>query len=248
MKNREHVYLIEYVGKCLCINENGKKILAVGDLHLGYEEVLNEAGMFVTREMFKEMIRYLDRVFESTGSVDYVVLLGDVKHNFARILRQECSDVLNLFTYLKEKLKYGGEIIVVKGNHDKILGPVVKRGENVRVVDYYIAGDYCFAHGDREYKEMNAKEAKYWILGHGHPAIKLSDGVKVEKYKCFLTGRHRGKEVIIVPSFLEYSEGSDPRENDLGMAWGFDFDKFGVFVVGEEDLRVKNFGKLEKIK
>lgn len=35
---------IEYIGKCLLINVDGKKILAVGDLHLGYEESLNLGG------------------------------------------------------------------------------------------------------------------------------------------------------------------------------------------------------------
>ena len=239
---------IEYLGKCLCLNVEGKKILAVGDLHLGYEEVLNQGGVFVTREMFKEMIEYFDRIFERIGNVDYVVLLGDVKHDFGRILGQEWNDVMKLFEYLKGKLNMDGEIVIVKGNHDTILEPIAKKGKNVKLVDYFIVGEYCFVHGDKRFEEMNDEKVKCWIMGHGHPAIKLGDGVKVEKYKCFLVGRYKGKEIIIAPSFLEYNEGSDPRENDLGMAWSFNYDKFNVKVVGENDLEARDFGKLGELK
>jgi len=239
---------IEYIGKCLCLESAEKNLLVVGDLHLGYEEVLNEAGVFVTREMFKEMIGYFDRVFDRAGKVDSVVLLGDVKHNFGKILRQEWNEVLGLFDYLEGKLNRKGEIVIVKGNHDNILEPIVKKDKKVRLVDYFIVDGYCFVHGNKEYERMLDKKVKYWIMGHGHPAIKLSDGVKIEKYKCFLRGKYKRKEIIMVPSFFEYSEGSDPRENELGMAWEFDYDKFDVGVVGVEgELEVFDFGRLEKL-
>ncbi len=239
---------IEYIGKCFWLNVEGKKLLVVGDLHLGYEEVLNQSGVFVTREMFKEMISYFDRVFDKVGEVDYVVLLGDVKHDFGRILRQEWNDVLGLLDYLEGKIGKKGEIVIVKGNHDSILELIVRERERVKMVDYFRIGECCFAHGNRDFKEMMNKKIKYWILGHGHPAIKLSDGVKVEKYKCFLVGKFKGKGVVIVPSFFDYSEGSDPRENDLGMAWNFDYDKFEVKIVDALDLKVLDFGRLDKLK
>ena len=102
-------------------------------------------------------------------------------------------------------------------------------------------------HGDRDFSENYDKKIKYWIVGHGHPAIKISDGVKVEKYKCFLVGGFKGKEIIVVPSFFAYSEGSDPRENDLGLTWKFNFEKFKVFAVNGDLLEVLEFGKLRNI-
>ena len=45
--------------------EAGGKILVVGDLHLGYEEHLNRMGIFVSRQMFEEMISYFDKVFDN---------------------------------------------------------------------------------------------------------------------------------------------------------------------------------------
>ncbi len=240
--------MMKYIGKCICINVRGKKILVIGDLHLGYEEVLNEAGVFVTREMFKEMLGYLDRVFDRVGGVDYVVLLGDVKHNFGGILRQEWNDVLGLFDYLEGKLNGNGRIVITKGNHDNILEPIVRKREKVKSVEHFVIGEYCFVHGDKVFSEMNEGGIKYWIMGHGHPAIKLSDGIKVEKYKCFLVGKFGGREVVIVPSFFEYSEGSDPRDSGLGMAWNFDYGKFDVRVVESGELKVLDFGKLGRLK
>src|SRR3989338_5426397 len=54
---------IEYIGKTLLIEINGKKILVVGDLHLGYEEALNRVGVFVSRKLFDEVIEDFERIF-----------------------------------------------------------------------------------------------------------------------------------------------------------------------------------------
>jgi uncharacterized protein len=234
---------ISYVGKCLLIEIERKKILVIGDLHLGYEEHLNKAGILISRQMFKEMIDEFDRIFEKTGKVDEVVLLGDVKHDFGSIMRQEWSDVLGFFEYLEGKCN---KVIITKGNHDMIIGPIAKKS-GVRVVDFYIVGETCFLHGDRDFDELHEKKIKFWVLGHAHPAIKIGNNVRTEKYKCFLVGKHKGKKIIIVPSFFSYFEGSDPRENDLRLAWNFDLDKFEVKIVQENSLEVLDFGKLGKL-
>ena len=234
---------MKFVGKCLLIEISGKKILAVGDLHLGYEEALNRGGVFVSRKMYEEMIEEFDEVFERVGEVDEIVLLGDVKHVFGKILRQEWDDVLNLFDYF---LKRSAKIVVVKGNHDKIIGPIVSKRERVEVKDFYIVKEFCFLHGDRDFEESCGKAIRCWIAGHGHPAVKLKEGLKVEKYKCFLVGRYCGREVVLMPSFFAYSEGSDPRENNLRYPWKFSLGKFDVKIVSE-GLKVLDFGKLGKL-
>jgi len=234
---------IDYAGKCLLVKTDGKKLLVIGDLHLGFEEALNRSGVFVSRKMFEEMVEYLDSVFARTGQVDEVVLLGDVKHVFGSVLKQEWQDVLGLFDYLKDKCD---KVIIVKGNHDAILEPIVKQRENVELLDYYVVGEFCFVHGDKSFDEMFDKDVKTWIMGHAHPAVKISEkgGAKVEKYKCFLVGKYKRKNVVVVPSFAEHSEGSDPRENDLGLAWDFNLKRFNVKVVLGEKLEVLDFGKL----
>jgi|GEM_PF-371649 len=272
MKDKE----IEYIGKGLLINTNGKRILVIGDLHLGYEEALVSSGIAIGKRLYEEMIEYFDKVFEkiaddsknkslssngkvsgeegklinsnvNNGIVDEIVLLGDVKHVFGNILSGEWNEVLGLFDYLEERMSKDGKIVIVKGNHDAILEPIAKKRKNVELVDYYVKGDCAFAHGNKAYGEMEDKKITFWILGHGHPAIKISDRVKIEKYKCFLEGQYKDKTVIILPSFISANEGSDPRENNLYMGWDFDLLKFNVWVVSE-DLEVLDFGKLRKIK
>mgnify|MGYP001575723516 CR=1 FL=1 len=243
---------IQFVGKCLYIEEHKQKILVIGDLHLGYEEVLNRGGVFISRAMFKEMIAYFERVFERVGKVNKIVLLGDVKHAFGNIMEQEWDDVLRLFDYLKKKLLENGKIIIVKGNHDRILEPIAKLRNMVELKPYFIFHEFFFMHGDKDFFENYEKKIKYWIIGHGHPAITIRDpeGIKAEKYKCFLTGHYKKKriiEAILVPSFFAYTEGSDPRENDLGFPWKFDFERFFVHVVGDS-LDVLDFGRLGKLK
>ena len=248
--------MIKYIGKCLLLDvgeqlqplkkvlgvKKKEKVLVIGDLHLGYEESLNKSGVLISRKMFEELLKDLDEIFSVVGEVDKIVLLGDVKHDFGEINRQEWSDVIKLFEYLEDRCK---DIVIIKGNHDNMLQGIAKQ-RDIEVKDYFILENMAFLHGDKDFPGIYDKKIKYWIVGHAHPAVKLSDGVKVEKYKCFLSGRYKGKKVIIVPSFFEYSAGSDFRENDLNLAWPFNVDKFEVGVVGE-DLKVLDFGKLGKL-
>lgn len=235
---------IEYIGKCLLINLDRKKILVVGDLHLGYEQALNESGVYIGRQMFKEMIDYFDKIFAKIGKVDEIILLGDVKHAFGDINNQEWNDVLGLFDYFD---KYCRKIVIVKGNHDKIIDPIVSKRKGVENGDFYILDKFAFVHGNKDFEEIYDKKIKYWIMGHGHPAVKIREGVKIEKYKAFLIGNFKGREIIIVPSFLEANIGTEPRENNLYMAWDFNLEKFDVKIVSE-DLEVLDFGKLKKLK
>ncbi len=232
---------IEYVGKCLLVKEGRKKILAVGDLHLGYEEALQRSGVYVPRQLFREVLEELEWVFERVEKVHQVVLLGDVKHTFGGVLQQERGDVLKLIDWLAER---AAEVVLIKGNHDVILAPIAWK-RKLCVKDFHIVGGTAFVHGDRDFPEIHEHVIHLWIVGHAHPAITLRDGIKEEKYKCFLAGTYRGKEVVIVPSFAEHSEGSDPREHSPRFAWDFNIPRWKVRVV--EGLDTLEFGELRKL-
>lgn len=242
-ENPENKESIEYLGKCLLIKANGKRILAVGDLHLGYEETLNLAGIYISREMFNEIISEFNEIFSKTGKLDEIILLGDVKHDFGKNLNQEWNDALKLFEYFESKAK---KIIITRGNHDNYLKNITSK-KQIEVLDYYISKEYCFLHGNKEYPEMLSKDIKFWIMGHAHPAVKITDNFKTEKYKCFLTGNYKGKTIIILPSFIEFHEGTDPRESQNKLAWNFNFSNFNVKVI-TDNLKVLDFGMLGKLK
>ncbi|MEK6890046.1 MAG: metallophosphoesterase [Nanoarchaeota archaeon] len=233
---------IEYIGKCLLINDKDEKVLVVGDLHLGYEEAMNRSGVFVTREMYNEMIKEFDEIFLNVGRVEKIILLGDVKHAFSGNLSQEWNDVLRLIEYLKGKCM---ELIILKGNHDNYLVNIARKGE-IEVEKNYFWNGFMFLHGDVDSVELYDKKIEYWVMGHAHPAIKISDGSKIEKYKCFLAGKYKDKKVIILPSFFPLVIGSDVRE-DLNVPWEFDVENFEIKVVGD-NLEVFDFGKVKKIR
>lgn len=233
---------IEFIGKCLLVKNGDEKILTVGDLHFGGLGFKKIGGLEVGEHVFDEIIKDLDEVFKKVGKIDKIVLLGDVKNDFSRLSFEERAELGKFFDYLEGK---SGEITVVRGNHDNYLLNISSKKE-IKVIDYFIFGDICFLHGDRNFVEIYAGGIKTWIMGHGHPAIRLSDGIKEEKYKCFLDGKFEGRRIIIVPSFISINEGSDPREYGLGFPWKFKLEKFKVNIIGE-NLEIKKFGELGKI-
>ena len=83
--------------------------------------------------------------------------------------------------------------------------------------DYYITHDtknkndkIAFVHGHKPFLEVFDKKVKTIVSGHLHPSVIIGEkpGVKRETYKCFLTGNFKGKIMIVVPSFLGFTEGT----------------------------------------
>jgi putative SbcD/Mre11-related phosphoesterase len=206
----------EVVDRCLFWKE--KKILIVGDLHLGYEDNLASRGFAVPRSQFMQTKEIFEKIFNKIGKVDKILLLGDVKHVFGKIMKQEFFDFEQLITLFTENLIERGEIIITKGNHDTILENISRKYEKITLCDKYIIGKTLFLHGDSKsvrenYECIKDKKIKLIVVGHFHPAYILKDknSVKQEKFKCFLYGfsSEYQKEVIFTPSFFPLIEGSD---------------------------------------
>jgi len=87
-------------------------------------------------------------------------------------------------------------------------------------------------------------------MSHLHPTITLSDkqSTKKEKYKCFLVGRFKDKEVIVVPSFFSFIEGGniDEYEKTFSLVPYSELENFEVYVVGE-DWIVRDFGRFKDV-
>lgn len=233
---------LEYIGKCLLIGESGERVLVIGDLHLGYGGALRASGVMVPVKIYERCVKDFNEVIEFTGKVDKIICLGDLKHEFGTILYEEWQEIENFLKILQSKCK---ELIIIEGNHDKILFPILRK-LGVVASDYYLWKDFAFFHGDKDVEGIYERGVKYWVLGHGHPAITLYDESKKENYKCFLVGPFRRNKIIVVPSFFPLIEGTDPRDFDLGFFWKFNFKNFNVKIVGD-NLKVLDFGKLEEL-
>ena len=241
---------VEIVDLCLYLKK--EKVLILADTHIGYEESLNKQGVLIPRFQFKDIIERLEKVFEKVGNVDKIIINGDIKHEFGTISEQEWRHTLRLIDFLS---KYCNEIILIRGNHDTILGPIAKK-RNIKVEDYIKFRDILVIHGHKIPSKYVLKGIKTIIIGHEHPAVTLKEESRVETYKCFLKGkfivpntsskaRRKDKTLIVQPSLNLVAEGTDIlKEELLSPFLKQDLGNFECFVVGD---KVYGFGKLKKL-
>ena len=232
-KLAEGVYAVDH-----CTYLPDIKTLIIADLHIGYEEHMQKKGVLVPRLQFKNMIKRLDWITKHVV-VEQVILNGDVKHEFGTISNQEWREVLRLIDYFEKK---DINIITIRGNHDTILGPIGKRRQ-LKEIKEYRHKNILITHGD----EVPKKLAPIILMGHEHPAIKLREQAKAEKFKCFIKGKFKKSVLIVQPSFNTLTTGTDIAEGDLLSPLLSDLSTFEVFVVNEKTHEVLPFGKLKDL-
>ena len=212
------------------------KILIINDLHIGYEEALHHKGILVPKFQINEIIKKMEIIL-MIAKPDKILINGDLKHEFGRVLKQEWKEVLQFLDFLLQNTK---EVIIIQGNHDPII-KIIAEKRNVKVVNDYQVDDILIVHGD----ELVETKAKRIIIGHEHPAITLREHGKWEKFKCFLKGRWKRKELIAVPSFNPLLEGTDVLKNKLLSPFLDNISKFNVYIIGKGS--VFDFGKIKDI-
>ncbi|MBU0615355.1 MAG: metallophosphoesterase [Nanoarchaeota archaeon] len=215
--------------------------LIISDTHIGYEESLNKSGIFIPRFQFKEIIQRLEGIFKqlkatTKNQLDKIIINGDIKHEFGTISEQEWRHTLQLLDFLSKHCK---EIILIKGNHDKIIGPIAEK-RNIKVVDQFTFDTILITHG---HIVPNLRSYKTIIIGHEHPAISIHDTIRTETYKCYLKGTYKKKTLIVQPAFNLVTEGTDvSKEKLLSPFLKQSLKNFNVYVVAED--KVLDFGKI----
>ncbi len=238
-----------FIDKTVFFPKHG--ILAIGDLHLGYEQMLRELGILVPEFMLKDIKENLKRIISNINKKGFklreIVFLGDIKHFFG-YEKEEKYIFKNILKFL-EKYVNEENIILIKGNHDTF-DFCGKKMEN-----YYIKNNIVFVHGHKSFKEIFDKKVSIIIMAHIHPSVILSEkkGAKREKFKCFLIGNFRGKKIVILPSFFEIVEGINVNdyieeyENHFSIIPRKSLLKFKVFVFGDDE-KVYDFGMIKDLK
>ena len=74
----------KFIGKTIFFPEQG--ILAVGDLHIGYEESLRQSGVLMPEQQVKEVINDLRNI------------INEIKKNLKLFICNEFISILNGFT------------------------------------------------------------------------------------------------------------------------------------------------------
>lgn len=236
----------EFINKSLFFPK--QEILVIGDLHIGYDLALGESGILLPEQQVAEVLKNMKKIFDEIKTKKYnvnrVVFLGDIKHLFS-CESKEKTNFNKVLDFLKTKVSEK-DIILIKGNHD-----VTNLSLNFK--DYYIKEGIAFLHGNESYPEIYNKAVECVVTGHLHPSVILEEesGIKHEIYKCFLEGEIKGRKFIVVPSFLEFYEGTPvnfykedfiesfsiiPKRNILD---------FRIHVVGKNN--VYEFGKIRDL-
>lgn len=226
----------------LCIYAD--KTLIIADVHMGFEEALNKQGYLVPVSQYKITIERLEKIFkklkEEKLEVEKVIINGDLKHEFGKISETEWRNTLNLLDFLSEKCS---KITLLKGNHDKVLGPIAEK-RNIEIKDSEILSNIFICHGDVIPKEINKEII---IIGHEHPAIGLREDARIETFKCFLKGKWKNKELIVMPSFNLVREGSDMLREETLSPFLNNLEDFEVYVINEKK-RPLYFGKISDLR
>jgi len=228
---------IRTVGPCL---ETGST-LVLADVHIGAEESLNKQGYMIPRFQFQEMRGRLLRILEE-AEYDTIVINGDLKHEFGTISQTEWDNTLKLIEMMSHHCK---KVILLRGNHDTLLGPIAYK-TSVEVKDHHIVGDIFICHGHRIPSGPDFEKSKVIIIGHEHPAVTFSKNGRTESFKCFLKGKYRGKDIVVMPSFNTLTVGSNVlSEKPLSPLLEKGTNDFEVFALGDTTYP---FGKVSTLK
>lgn len=175
--------------------------IVIADLHLGYEGIMAEQGVFIPKVQFKKELTMLKKIIEKKQA-ERIVINGDLKHEFSETSYHEFKEVSDLLGFLKDKFK---EVIVVKGNHDNFVARVTKRFD-IALHDQLELGDFHLFHGHR----IPEKFREEIIIAHEHPAIALFDEIGAkEKIDCFLFGETGNRKITVLPAFSPLAYGSE---------------------------------------
>jgi putative SbcD/Mre11-related phosphoesterase len=212
------------------------KTLVLADLHLGAEAAMVKSGILLPRTQRDETFSRIKELLERTHPA-HVVLDGDLKHEFGGIHDEEWRDVLALVDLITAY----APLTVVQGNHDVLLDPILRK-RAVPFTKTIVVDGWLIVHGDAKPDQTQLAACKGLIIGHEHPSLLLDDGVRQEKYKCFLSGDYHGKRLLVLPSTYPLVEGSDVlKEAALGPVLR-EGKKIAAYVV--EGMDVLPFGPL----
>ncbi len=221
--------------------------IVIADLHLGFEGIAAEQGIFVPKVQFEKEIEELKEILEKRKA-EKIIINGDVKHEFSETSYHEFREVSSLYSYLKENFE---RVIQIKGNHDNFIIYVCRK-HGIELYNNLELGSYLFAHGHEDI-QLQKVEAPTIVIGHEHPAIALYDEVGgKEKVDCFLYGRGGDKKLLVLPAFSYFAQGSEVNIIPGGellspLLKRADFSQMRVIAVSRE-AGVLDFGTLEKLR
>jgi putative SbcD/Mre11-related phosphoesterase len=159
------------------IRTQKERILAIADLHIGWELALSEKGIHVPSQMPKLLDKLTNLL--SKYKPEKLLVLGDVKYSVALAEMGEWHDIPDFFDGLKNQVK---EINIIRGNHDGDLEPLLPEGVKILPSTGVATGNVGFFHG-HQWPSPTLLGCKTLMMGHVHPVIVFRDpaGFRITK-------------------------------------------------------------------
>jgi uncharacterized protein len=190
----------------LLLEGDGRKYVAVSDLHIGLEAELGNKGITVKPNLVADMVNELSGLVESEKA-DAIVLLGDVKHTVGSISKQEWDDIPAFLRQLASK----ADVYLVPGNHDGNIRHLVPNSVNVASAKGMALDDTLLVHGHSMPSDLRSNVSRI-VMGHIHPVFlkreSVIHGQRVWLYlqvkKEALFSEQGLVDIVVVPSFNQY--------------------------------------------
>ncbi|MDI3473946.1 MAG: uncharacterized protein PWR30_269 [Candidatus Woesearchaeota archaeon] len=217
------------------------KTLIISDLHLGYYDT-NLTGVRIGDDIIERIKSMIKEI-----NPKEVIFNGDILHHFGKIsglAKRELKDTLGFLN------KRGIELILIRGNHDKLLDYYLKDlNIPVKTRKWAIRHRNLICHGDEIIKIK--RDYDRIIIGHEHPHVRLKEGVREEIFKCFLLSKYKGKELVVMPAFSAYSVGSNVLDKNFLSPYLKDSDNYDdsiILALDEINKNIVDFGRIKDIK
>ena len=218
-----------------------EKILAIADLHLGYEASLQIEHVAIPRFQLETMMSRLEDLIDRYEP-EKLLINGDLKHEFSRNIGQEWDEVRQVVDFLKDRV----ELIVIRGNHDNYLKTILSKME-IEMHDSYKTkdGQIEFVHGHDSAASWNGLR----VYGHEHPFVRLRDEIgALISMPCFLFDNTNN--FILMPAFSPLASGTNVISSmDSYMIEelkDLDTSSARVYAVGEDSLL--DFGEIGELR
>lgn len=175
--------------------------LVAGDLHLGIESEFYRSGFTIPSHIEKIKDRIIKLAMEN--DCKKVVLLGDVKHKFYGVSRQEEREIPLFLEQLADRL----DVHVCLGNHDGNLRQIAPKKVRIHPTSGFRSGKYFFNHG-QSWPGKELAGAEVLVTGHSHPAVEFRDSLGFRSIEhCWLRCSLNRKKVL-----EKYGSGAKVRE------------------------------------
>lgn len=163
-----------------------EKALIISDLHVGKTAHFRKYGIAVPSDILNSDLEKLEKLI-IFFKAEKLIIVGDFLH------AGNNSDI-DIFCVWRSNFPQL-EIILVRGNHDRINPEILEKACIKEMVDELCIPPFTFNH------DPLVSEFKFFISGHIHPGVLMESPIQRMKFPCFAVSGNQ----LILPAFSSFT-------------------------------------------